>query len=305
MQKLINLKGIITVLNTPFTENNCLDMASLCKNVKIALNAGVAGFLVPVMASEVDKLTEKEREQIIFSVLAEVNGQVPVIGGASAPDQSIRIRIAQKLIDSGCQGVLVSIPYENANQYENNVWEIATLNPGFLMLQDWDFNGYGIPVPLIAKLFSEIEVFRCLKIEVVPAGVKYSEVLQATKGRLHISGGWAVMQMIEALDRGVHSFMPTGMHEIYTEIYSLYHADKRDAAIELFNKLLPVLAFSNQHVDISIHFFKRLLYKQGIYLTPKVRQPILPFDHYHIRLADELIRRVEEITLSIKDTRIY
>jgi 4-hydroxy-tetrahydrodipicolinate synthase len=146
------------------------------------------------------------------------------------------------------------------------------------------------------ELFAEIEVFRCLKIEVVPAGRKYTEVLEATRGKLHVSGGWAVMQIIEALDRGVHAFMPTGMHNIYTALYSLYRQGKRDDARRLFNELLPVLAFSNQHLDISLHFFKQLLYKQGIYATPKVRKPILPFDTYHQKIADELIEHVMRLT---------
>lgn len=125
------------------------------------------------------------------------------------------------------------------------------------------------------------------------------EVLEAAAGKLHVSGGWAVMQFIEALDRGVHAFMPTGMHEIYTSIYSLYQKGRRDEAIRLFEKIVPVLAFSNQHLDISIHFFKRLLYKQGVFSTPRVREPILPFDEYHKRIADNLIDKVQQITKEI------
>jgi 4-hydroxy-tetrahydrodipicolinate synthase len=83
--------------------------------------------------------------------------------------------------------------------------------------------------------------------------------------------------------------MPTGMHEIYTRIFALYQSGQRDDARALFNRLLPVLAFSNQHLDISIHFFKRLLHRQGLYATDRVRQPILPFDAHHARIADELI----------------
>jgi 4-hydroxy-tetrahydrodipicolinate synthase len=107
------------------------------------------------------------------------------------------------------------------------------------------------------------------------------------------------MQMIEALDRGVHGFMPTAMHEIYTRIYSLYTQGDRPAAQALFERLLPVLAFSNQHLDISIHFFKRLLHAEGIYTTPRTRSPILSFDATHEALTANLIRRVGEITASL------
>lgn len=284
-----DLAGIITVLNTPFTEQDRIDVDSLRRNVRIALETGVVGFLVPAMASEVEKLDDTERICIVETVLEEVQHRVPVIAGTAAATQSARLQHSEYAVKAGCEGLLVNIPYKSKQQYRHQVREIAALNPDFLMIQDWDFQGYGLPVPLIQELFAEIEEFRCLKIEVVPAGRKYTEVLEATQGNLHVSGGWAVMQMIEALDRGVHAFMPTGMHSIYTTIYSLYRAGSRDKARRLFNELLPILAFSNQHLDISIHFFKQLLYKQGVYATPRVREPILPFDHYHQQIADELI----------------
>ena len=134
----------------------------------------------------------------------------------------------------------------------------------------------------------------------MPAGVKYSRILSLTDGRLNVSGGWAVTQMIEGLKRGVHAFMPTGMHWIYTEIYRLWKEGKEMEATTLFQKFLPVLAFSNQHLDISIHFFKRLLNLQGVYPTDLVRDPALPFDEVHQQIADQLIERVIEIENDIK-----
>lgn len=289
------MKGIVTVLNTPFTADNHIDLDSLSAHVAYALEAGVAGFLVPALASEVGKLTLEERNAIVRRVVDEVDGRVPVIGGASAPTGEMRATLAARLTDLGCDGVLVQIPYQNDAQYEADVLALANQKLGFLMLQDWDFGGYGLPTSLIARLFKDIDLFQSLKIEVVPAGVKYSEVLDATGGKLHLAGGWAVSQMIEALDRGVHAMMPTGMHRVYVQIYSLYQAGKREQAIQLFQQIASVLAFSNQHLDISVHFFKRLLHRQHIYATPQVREPITAFDRFHARIADELIDRVIDI----------
>ncbi|MHA1679450.1 MAG: dihydrodipicolinate synthase family protein [Promethearchaeota archaeon] len=300
MKELLDLHGIITVLNTPFTGHGEIDAVSLRRNVSRAVDAGVAGFLVPAMASEVNKLSESERAWMVENVLDETNGRVPIIGGASANTRGERIRITRGLIDMGCDGILVNIDYENDAQYERDVLDVARLDPDLLMLQDWSFTGYGIPVPLITRLFLEVDAFKALKVEVVPAGMKYSQVLKETGGKLHVSGGWAVMQMIEGLDRGVHAFMPTGMHEIYVAIYKRYKEGDRDGALELFNRLLPVLAFSNQHLDVSIHFFKRLLHAEGIFATPRVRQPILPFDEiqqalakHHVDYAMELHRSLD------------
>jgi 4-hydroxy-tetrahydrodipicolinate synthase len=300
-KQLLELRGIITVLNTPFAVDDTVDLPSLRKNVRYALEAGVAGFLVPAMASEVDKLSGEERREIVEAVLAENGGQATVIGGASASNPQERREIASALIELGCDGILASIPFEDEKRYEHDVRELDALRPGFLMLQDWDFRGYGLPISLIARLFEEVESFRCLKVEVIPAGVKYSEALAVTEGRLHVSGGWAVMQIIEALDRGVHAFMPTGLHEVYTRIYALYRGGHRERARDLFEQLLPILAFANQHLDISVHFFKRLLHRQGVYATSRVREPILPFDPVHEEVAGQLIDRAIDLCGRVRE----
>lgn len=295
------MNGIIGVINTPFTRDDKIDCDSLGWYVNHGIDAGVAGFLVPAMAGEVDKLTVSERRLIVETVLDAARGSVPVIGGASAPNQELRIYHTKMLNDLGCDGVLVSIPFENEQQFEKNIHAIANLQPGFLMIQDWDFKGYGIPVAMILQLFHDVDVFRCLKVEVVPAGVKYTEVIEATQGRLHVSGGWASSQMIEGLDRGVHAFMSTILPEVYSKVYELHRNGNREAAKRLFHELVPILAFSHQHLDISIHFNKRLANRLGIFSTSKVRKPILPFDKYHERIADELIHTAVELTKSLFD----
>jgi dihydrodipicolinate synthase/N-acetylneuraminate lyase len=295
VKDLLTLRGIVTVLNTPFTDDDAVDLASLRRNIGRALEAGVAGFLIPALASEVYKLSARERDAMVEAALDEAGTRAMVIGGASAPTRPERVAQARRLVAQGCPGILAMVPYQSDAQYLEEVEALAELGPGFLMLQDWDFAGPGLPIPLIVRLFESVPAFRALKIEVAPAGPKYSAMLEATQGRLHVSGGWAVQQMLEALDRGVHAFMPTGMHFIYTRIYRLYAAGDRAGAEQLFHRILPVLAFANQHLDISIHFFKLLLHRQGIYATPRVRDPILPFDPYHRRNAEALLARAMDL----------
>lgn len=245
MKELLNLRGIVTVINTPFTNQDTIDIIGLERNVEYAIDSGVSGFLIPGMASEVSKLSIKEQEQIVSTLLTKNNKNKCVIGGCYGNSNEERIEIAKKWLDFGCNGLLINIPYENNPNFMDEFKKFASLDPPFLMLQDWSEKGYGIPTNIIIKLWQEIDCFKSIKVEVVPAGIKYN---------------------------------------------------RRSNAVELFNEILPVLAFSNQHLDISIHFFKRLLYQQGIYSTPNVRKPILDFDKVHARIADELIKKIMEIT---------
>lgn len=294
-QILYPLYGIVAVLNTPFTDDHTLDRASLLRHVRYALDAGVAGFLVPGLAAEVLKLTNLEKQEMVDVVLSEVQGRVPVIVGSGGADFENSMKILQTYLDMGCENVLFNHPYTDRSEYRERFLRFAELSPKMIMIQDWDATGYGLPEDLICQLFEEVEAFRCLKIETVPAGVKYSRMMELTDGKLHISGGWAVTQMMEALDRNVHALMPTGMYYTYTSIYKSYRTSRVVEAQHLFEKLLPILAFSNQHLDVSIHFFKRLMKAQGIYTTDMVRAPILPFDKHHEKIASRLIEKAMEL----------
>ena len=171
MKQLFPLQGIVTVLNTPFKTDITIDLPALKRNVDDALDAGVAGFLVPVMASEVYKLSEDERVKMVETVLETVNGKVSVIAGAGETDLGKSKRLISEYIRLGCKNVLFQIPFLNESQFKNHFYELATTEPEMIMLQDWDATGYGLPDELILKLFETVEAFRCLKVKTVPAGV--------------------------------------------------------------------------------------------------------------------------------------
>ncbi len=113
MKELYPLKGIVTVLNTPFRTDNSIDFGALKNNVHEALKAGVAGFLVPAMASEVYQLSESERINMVEIVLDEVQNKVPVIAGAGETDLTRSRRLLKSYVELGCKNVLFQIPYEN------------------------------------------------------------------------------------------------------------------------------------------------------------------------------------------------
>ncbi|MEK7205285.1 MAG: dihydrodipicolinate synthase family protein, partial [candidate division NC10 bacterium] len=211
--------------------------------------------------------------------------------------------LARHAQTQGATGILAQAPETIAGDGTRLREYFHTLARGvdlMLMIQDLDWHGGGMDLSLICELFEELPTFRCIKVETVPAGPKYSRILAATGGRLHVSGGWAVAQMLEGLDRGVHAFMPEGsMVAIYRAIMARHLAGDREGARLLFERLLPILAFVKQHIDISIQFFKRVLVAKGIFRTSAVREPILRFDDIQEGVAAGLVTRVLELERSL------
>ena len=112
MKDLFPLHGVVTVLNTPFKENNEIDYLALQANVSEALKAGVAGFLVPAMASEVQKLSQSEKLAMVDHVMQAVNGSVPVFAGTAANTIDESMKLMKSYLELGCSHVLIQLPLD-------------------------------------------------------------------------------------------------------------------------------------------------------------------------------------------------
>lgn len=308
------LRGVVVSLDTPFHADGRLDFGSLERLVEWHLRCGAVGFLTPARAAEVEALTLTERLAIVERVRDQVKGRAELIacatstsaaGSSDGPADGPRDAgpadtraIAEAAAVLGCEGVLAEIPPALRDEREGLirvVEQLAAAGPQMVMIQDLDWGKSGLPVASIAEAFARVPAFRCLKVEVVPAGPKYTAVLEATGGRLHVSGGWAADQMIEALDRGVDVFMPTAMTGIYDRIFRAHERGDRETARRWFERILPILAFTRQHLDVSIQFYKRLYHHRGIFETPASRPRTVGYDAYHARYGDELIQLLDEI----------
>jgi len=297
------LDGIVPILQTPFAMDGSLDVGSLQRLADHVIHAGAAGAIYPAVASEVAKLSAPERRLGLEAVLAQAGGRVPVFAGVSAPHLEESLALARYAQSLGAAGILVQAPPSligDASRLREFFHRLAAGAGLPLMIQDLDWQGGGMPLELIQQLFDELPTFKCIKVETVPAGPKYSQILAATGGCLHVSGGWAVTQMLDGLERGVHAFMPEGsMVAIYRAIMARSASGDREGARQLFESLLPVLAFSNQHIDISVQFFKRVLVAKGVFGVATVRKPILALDPVQERTAAALVDRVLSLEASL------
>jgi 4-hydroxy-tetrahydrodipicolinate synthase len=299
--------GILGVVQTPFTADSAIDLTSLDRLIDDVLAAGIDGLLVPAVASENAYLSFDEKVALASRVQAIAGADCPIFWGAGATDASAVIDLAVQAQRAGAAGCLVAVPpalYTDQRQIAPYFAQIASQVSVPLMVQDLQFNGPGMALETIVTLCAEVASVRYLKIETAPAGPKYSAVLEATGGRIHVSGGWAVPQMIEALDRGVHAMIPEcSMARIYKAIDRLHRCGERDAARALFNHLSPVLAFANQQLDISIRFFKRLLVRKGLFAGAHCRLPGPDFDRYQERIAAELIDTVLSLESTVQQEK--
>ena len=257
------MRGIIPSLHTPFCRDNKVDILSLQKLIDHTIVSGCAGMLVGAVAGENASLSLDEKEIIINACVQHNNNRLPLIVSCSANNQYDRITLSRAAKVAGADWILCQTPNNlNGNELTECFNEIADVGPSNLMIQDLSWTDNGMNDEDILLLFENIKKFKGLKIEVLNSGPKYSRILKATNHKLHLSGGWAIMGMIEALNRGVHAFIPSTMEVIYNQIYNLFIEKKINKARDLFSTILPILSFTHQHIDIAIKFSKMLRVKK-------------------------------------------
>jgi len=284
-------RGIVPVLQTPFDTSGAIDYESLARLIEDGLQAGATGFLAPAVASEVETLSPAEREALVPFVVGVLRGRAPLIAGCSAGTAAESAHWTAAAARAGSQACLIAPP---AALRDDPGQLLAFLrkadSPLPLIVQDLDWTGPGIALEALLRLREALPYLAGVKVETVPAGPKYTLVKRALGADFHVSGGWAAPQMIEALDRGVDAFIPeTSMVRIYDAIWRHHRAGRRAEAVREFRDLIPVLAFTNQELRLSIAFFKRLLLRKRIFATETMRLPGFAWDEFNERIAEELM----------------
>ena len=290
---ITRMRGIIPSLHTPFSKDNKIDLCSLKKLIDHTISTGCAGMLVGAVAGENSSLSINEKKLIIKESIRYNGNRIPTIVSCSAKEQKDRIALSILAKEAGAEWILCQVP---DNVYGDELLEcfqqIAEVGPKYLMIQDLSWTDNGMRDEDILMLYNKIKKFKGLKIEVLNAGPKYTRVLEATNNEIHLSGGWAIMGMMEALHRGVHAFIPSTMEILYNRIYNLFIANKFEEAKNLFYEMLPTLSFAHQHIDISIKFYKTLRVKEEIFATNFCRSPIKDFDKFQNDEAESHISKI-------------
>ena len=294
--------GIIPSLHTPFNEKNEIDIVSLRKLIDHTVATGCAGMLVGAVAGENGSLSFDEKNILLNECVTYNKNRIPVIISCTAKNQMERIALSKSAKELGADWILCQTP-ENVfgNELVECFNEIAEVGPENLMIQDLSWTDYGMSDEDIILLNKNVNKFKSLKIEVLNSGPKYTRVFDITNHHLHLSGGWAIMGMIEALNRGVHALIPSTMEAIYNKIYNLYIENKIEDSRRLFSKILPVLSFTHQHIDISIKFSKMLRVKEGIFSTSICRKPIKNFDQFQLEEASLHINKILDLQNSLNN----
>ena len=117
-KQLYNLRGIVTTVISPFAgEDKHLDLDSLANEIDMACKAGVAGFLVPCLASEQWLLSTEEKKLLVQTTAKAAAGRAKLITSITAPTTEERIRLMNEFRDCGIDGLNMQVPHETEKEF--------------------------------------------------------------------------------------------------------------------------------------------------------------------------------------------
>jgi 4-hydroxy-tetrahydrodipicolinate synthase len=291
IQKKEKWRGNFTIPMTPFTEDNCVDEGVLRKEVQFCIERGVDGLVVPVMASEFELLSEKERQLMIRIPVEESARKVPVVAGCSAVNIPLAVDYAVYAEKVGANAVIAMPPYITCG-----------LKPDFQMIYSyykaisdavsipvWIQNSDIVPLSLdqVIKLCNEIENVKWVKEEVKPSTQRISALVKRNHPAVEgIMGGQGGKYLISEWARGSRGCITAcEFCDIIQKIWDLLDDEKIEQAGKLFEQYLPALVLEEL---MGVAFCKEIMKRRGIFKNNKIRILQNPFDKDDMREIDRV-----------------
>lgn len=271
------LRGVLPVISTPFTDADKINESILQKEIDWLYQQGVQGLVIG-MVSEILRLTDKERDQLVASVVKANQGRGPVVASVGAESISQALRHAQAAEDLGAD-ILMAVPPaltrcapEEIRKYYTALIEGTSLP---LIVQDASgYIGNSIPVSLQANLFLEFPDRVLFKPEAQPIGSNLSALRDLTKSKAQIFEGTGGIALVDSYRRGISGTMPGS--DVAWAIVRLWEALEAEdwEKISLIQGPLTSLIAQIHNLDAFLAIEKFLLKEQGIFENTLVRGPV-------------------------------
>ncbi|NBW49950.1 MAG: dihydrodipicolinate synthase family protein [Betaproteobacteria bacterium] len=272
-------KGVFPVVPTTFNDAGELDLESQKRCVDFMIEAGSTGLCILANFSEQFVLADAEREVLTKTILAHVNGRVPVIVTTTHFSTQVTIARSVQAQQLGASMVMVMPPYHGATIRvpEGQIYEyFSRLSDAIdipIMIQDAPVSGTPLSVPFLARMAQEIKQVSYFKIETPGAASKLRELIRV--GGAAIEGPWdgeEAITLMPDLDAGATGAMTGGAYpDGIRKIVDAYVAGRREEAAAHYQQWLPLINFENRQGGILTA--KALMKEGGVIACEAGRHP--------------------------------
>jgi dihydrodipicolinate synthase/N-acetylneuraminate lyase len=296
------ISGVLPVLAVPFNRDGSLDLDSIPKLVEHCISNKANGVVIFGLASELYKLNDSERIQILEKVISSVNSRVPVIVGTEHSGTLAAVARSIEAEKLGASALMLYPPTfikpdeANVLSYFKAVGSAVKIP---IIIQDAPaWTGVPLPVSLLSRIIKEQPNVCYIKLESPPIGDK-AKILKSEGFK--IIAGYGAIHLMEDLTAGIDGFMPgCSLPGIFVEINDLFKSGNVEKARTLYQIVLPLLTFQLTSLDTFIEIQKLLLKHLQIFSTSYCREPHIPIssdriDYLNLLLAEIGLKELEGV----------
>jgi 4-hydroxy-tetrahydrodipicolinate synthase len=290
------VNGILPVIPTPFARDGDLDWQALNGLLEFAIKARVCGVCLPAYASEFYKLRDAERRELVCQAIRDLDGRLPVVAQINHVSTAFVAETARDLERAGAAAISVAVPRlfglpeRDLLRYFDRILQSITIP---LIIQDFNPGGATVSLEFVKVLHGQHDHFRYLKLEEPLMSGRVRSIIEETNGAVGVIDGWGGMYMLELIDAGICGVMPgLAVSDLLQIVWESARAGNKDTAYELFQGVLPQIAYSLQSIEFFHHAEKALLVARGVLTEPQVRDATLtvdPIDRAHMNFLNQKI----------------
>jgi len=286
------MQGIYPILVTPFDDQERVDAEGLRQVVEFTIGAGVHGLGI-ALGSEILKLTEPERQQVIGAVIDQTRGRVPVVVNTGAQANWTAALYSRQAEDLGATAVMC-LPPSPVSASETRSYFKAISDAVSVPVFIQDTQTTLVPAGLIRQIADESENVRYAKVESPPQPTQVAAVVAASQGRVAVFGGAGGTYLLEELRRGAVGTMPwPSQPHAFVRIWDLWQAGDERQAIEVHEReIAPLARLASAGIRLGHAVHKEILRRRGVIRRSAVRGPSDPLDDLLLRELDEVCHRL-------------
>lgn len=291
------IQGVLPVMHTPFDEQERIDFDVLRREVDFAFDSGANG-IVMALASEILRLTTRERAEMAQRLVEFARGRGPVIIGVHGESTAQSLEHAEAAQRAGASALMATPPLTGGWTPDALFTHYAALvrNTNVpIVVQDGSAHvGRPMPVPFQARLRNELGERILFKPEGVPAGPLLSQLRDETKGQACIFEGMGGMYLVDSFRRGVVGTMPgTDCVDAVAVIWRALEAGDEETVYRVHPLLCALMVLECATLDTLLAVEKHLLRRRGVFKNEQRRTPnAFTLDPETRAEADRLLDRI-------------
>jgi 4-hydroxy-tetrahydrodipicolinate synthase len=272
------LAGVLPVFQTPFNDDESIDLPTFQKEIEWLFDCGADG-IVMAMVSEVLRLSREEREQLAEAACRFGAARGKVVISVGAESSVLAERFAKHAEQCGAHALMaippvsIAIGQAELSRYYHRIIDAVSIP---VVVQDASgYVGRPMSIDLQKSLLEEFGPQRVMfKPEATPIGPRLSELRDATNGKARVFEGTGGLALVDSFRRGIVGTMPGA--DLIRGIVALWRALQAGDAQRVDRISLPIIALVSMQnsLDAFLAIEKYLLVKQGIFRNTIVRGPV-------------------------------